>query len=197
MRFMSLSFRRGLWQTTVLVWGKLWALLSNSAKCYHEGMNALLVLTVLLAALFVLAYITKRRFGVLGLALCAGSLLSASWTSTLTPWIESQGVVFVSPPLSAVVSTLLILGPALLLLFSGPTYSSQLQRIVGAAAFALLAFVFLLQPIGIAFVFNESTSQIYNTVQQSSNLIIVIGILAALGDILITRTPRRRKKAEH
>jgi hypothetical protein len=147
----------------------------------------------LFAALFALAYITKRRFGVLGLALCAGSLLSASWASTLTPWLESHGVTFVSPPLSAVVSTLLILGPALLLLFSGPTYSSQLQRIAGAAAFALLAFVFLLQPIGIAFVFNDATSQVYNSVQQSSNLISAVGILAALGDILITRTPRQKK----
>jgi len=160
-------------------------------------MNALLVLAVLLVSLFALAYITKRRFGVLGLALCAGSLLSASWTSTLTPWVESQGIIFVSPPLTAVVSTLLILGPALLLLFSGPTYSSQIQRIAGAAAFAILSFVFLLQPIGIAFVFDDSTSQIYSSIQQSSNLIVVVGILAALGDILITRTPHSSKKPSH
>jgi hypothetical protein len=160
-------------------------------------MNALLVLAVLLAALFALAYFTKRRFGVLGLALCAGSLLSASWTATLTPWVESQGVVFVSPPLSAVVSTVLILGPAVLLLFSGPTYSSMIQRIAGSVAFALLAFVFLLQPIGVAFVFDDSTGQIYGAVQQSSNLIIVAGITAALADILITRTPHRSKKSSH
>lgn len=160
-------------------------------------MNALLVLAVLLVALFALAYLTRRRFGVLGLALCAGSLLSTSWASTLTPWVESHGIDFVSPPLSAVVSTLLILGPALLLLFSGPTYSSHIQRIAGAAAFALLAFVFLLQPIGIAFVFDESTSQFYNTIQQSSNLIIVVGILVALGDMLITRTPHHAKRSAH
>lgn len=160
-------------------------------------MNALLVLVVLLAALFALAYITKRRFGVLGLALCAGALLSASWTATLTPWVESQGIVFVSPPLSAVVSTLLILGPSLLLLFSGPTYSSAVQRIAGAAAFAILAFVFLLQPIGIAFVFDEATSQVYASVRQASDVIIVVGILAALGDILITRTPHHGRKSSH
>lgn len=157
-------------------------------------MNALLVLAVLLGALFALSYITKRRFGVLGLALCAGALLSTSWTATLTPWVEAQGIVFVSPPLSAVVSTLLILGPALLLLFSGPTYSSTLQRIVGSAAFALLAFVFLLQPIGVAFVLDETGSQIYATLQQGSSLIIVVGIFAALADILITRTPRHGGK---
>jgi hypothetical protein len=103
-------------------------------------------------------------------------------------------VVFVSPPLSAVVSALLILGPALLLLFSGPTYSGHLQRIVGSLAFALLAFVFLLQPIGVAILFDTATSQIYGTIQKSSNIIIVLGIVAALADILITRTPRHHKK---
>ena len=160
-------------------------------------MNALFILVALLVALFALAYLTKRRFGVLGLALCAGSLLSASWATTLTPWVQSRGIDFVSPPLSAVVSALLILGPALLLLFSGPTYSGRLQRIAGAAAFAVLAFVFLLQPIGAAFVFNDSTSQLYNVVQQNSNLITVAGILAALGDILITRTPHHGRKPVH
>ncbi len=158
-------------------------------------MNALLVLAVLLGALFTLSYITKRRFGVLGLALCAGSLLSASWTSTLTPWVESQGVAFVSPPLSAVVSTLLVLGPALLLLFSGPTYTSMVQRIAGSVGFALLAFVFLLQPIGIAMVFDDTGAQIYTSLQQNANLITVVGIFAALADILITRTPH--KKSSH
>jgi hypothetical protein len=160
-------------------------------------MNALVVLAVLLGALFALSYITKRRFGVLGLALCAGSLLSASWTSTLTPWVESHGVDFVSPPLSAVVSTVLILGPALLLFFSGPTYSSALQRIAGSVAFALLAFVFLLQPIGVAMVFDDTGEQIYSVLQQNSNVIVVVGIFVALADILITRTPHHSKKSAH
>lgn len=160
-------------------------------------MNALLVLAVLLATLFALAYITKRRFGVLGLALCAGSLLSASWASTLTPWIESHGIVFVSPPLSAVVSALLILGPALLLLFSGPTYANAVQRIAGSVAFALLALVFLLQPIGVAMVFDDNGERIYMAVQQNSNIVVVAGIFAALADILITRTPHHGKKPSH
>lgn len=160
-------------------------------------MNALVMLAILMAALFALSYLTKRRFGVLGLALCAGALLSTSWAATLTPWVESQGIVFVSPPLAAVVSTLLILGPSLLLLFSGPTYSSQIQRIIGSIAFAILALVFLLQPIATAFVFDEMGLQLYNMVHGSGNLIIVAGILLALGDILLTRHPRHGKKSSH
>ena len=158
-------------------------------------MNALVIVLVMLAMLFAMSYVTKRRFGVLGLALCAGSLLSNSWTSTLTPWVESQGVTFVSPPLSAVVSTLLILGPALLLLFSGPTYSSQIQRIIGSVAFALLSFAFLLGPIAAAFVLDDIGLQVYSVMQSNINLVIVVGILLALGDILMTRYPRHGKKS--
>lgn len=160
-------------------------------------MNALVILAILLGGLFALAYMTKRRFGVLGLALCAGALLSSSWGATLTPWVESQGVYFVAPPLSSIVAALLILGPSILLLFSGPTYSSQIQRILGSAAYAVLALVFLLQPIATAFVFDETGVQLYNSVFGLSNIIIVIGILLALGDILITRHPRGGKKSSH
>jgi hypothetical protein len=160
-------------------------------------MNALVILAILLGGLFALAYMTKRRFGVLGLALCAGALLSSSWGATLTPWVESQGVYFVAPPLSSIVAALLILGPSILLLFSGPTYSSHLQRILGSAAYAVLALVFLLQPIATAFVFDEAGLKLYNTVFGVSNIIIVIGILLALGDILITRHPRGGKKSSH
>jgi hypothetical protein len=160
-------------------------------------MNALVVFVVLLAALFVLAYVTKRRFGVLGLALCAGSLLSASWATTLTPWIQQQGVVVVSPPLSAIVSALLILLPALLLLFSGPTYASFFPRLAGSIAFALLAFVFLLAPLGLALVLDSTGLQLYTLLTKSSNIVIVVGIIAALVDILATRTPRAHKKPSH
>jgi hypothetical protein len=160
-------------------------------------MNTLVAFIIMFGALFGLAYLTKRRFGVLGLALCAGSLLSTSWTTTLTPWIEGQGIQTVSPPLSAVVSTLLILLPPMLLLFSGPTYSSTLPRLAGSIAFALLAFTFLLGPVGIGLALDPIGYQIYNTFTQMSNAIIVAGIAAALGDILLTRMPRHSKKSSH
>lgn len=157
-------------------------------------MNTLVVFAVLLIVLFALAFITKRRFGVLGLALCAGVILSAGWATTITPWVEAQGVSFVSPPLSAVVAALLTLLPALLLLFSGPTYSNKVQRIVGSAAFALLASVFLLGPLGEALVWDQGSSQVYQFLTSSGNVIIVAGIAMAIADILMTQSPKHHKK---
>ncbi len=158
-------------------------------------MKALIVFIILLAALFALAYFTKRRFGVLGLALCAGSLLSNSWSSTLTPWLQQQGVTLIVPPLSAVVSVILILAPAVLLLFSGPAYEKTLPRIGGAIIFALLAFVLMLNPLGLALVFDDLSLQIYSFLSLYSSYLIVIGVALALADILITRTPKRHHKA--
>jgi|SRR6266496_5643360 len=160
-------------------------------------MNALVVFIILFVGLFLLAYLTKRRFGVLGLALCAGTLLSTSWTTSLTPWIQQQGIEFVSPPLSAVVSTVLIMLPPVLLLFGGPTYSGKWQRIAGASAFALLAFVFLLTPIGEGLLFDPVGYRMYTFLSSYSNVITVAGIAGALGDMLLTRSPHHARRPSH
>lgn len=156
-------------------------------------MSALLVFVVLLLALFALAFFAKRRFGVLGLALCAGALLNGSWTSSLTPLIERQGVTLMAPPLASVVAMTLTLAPAVLLLFSGPSYTKLPSRIAGSAMFALLAFVFLLEPLGLAFVLDQPSQQVYSVVQHFGNLIIVAGIGVALLDLLLTRSPKGGK----
>lgn len=160
-------------------------------------MNTIVVFAILLVGLFAAVYIPKRRFGVLGLALCGGALLSASWTSTLTPWVESQGVSVVAPPLATIVAALLILLPPALLIFGGPTYSSNVQRTVGSVAFAILALVFLLQPLGDALVFDTAGTQIYSLLHANSNAAIVVGIALALADIMMTRTPHHGKKSAH
>lgn len=157
-------------------------------------MSAFLILAILFGALFTMSYVAKRRFGVLGLALAAGSVLNATWAAALTPWVQAQGFNVAAPPIGTLVSTLLILGPALLLLFGGPTYSSSTQRIVGSFAFAALALVFLMQPIGIALIFDETSAAIYRAVSESSNGIVAAGIVLALADLLMTRTPHRSSK---
>ena len=102
----------------------------------------IILLIILVVGLFLLSFLTKRRFGVLGLALCAGMLLSTSWTNVLTPIVAEQGITLLSPPLQSVVAATLILLPPIVLLFSGPTYNKMAGRIVGSIAFTLLALVY-------------------------------------------------------
>jgi len=159
-------------------------------------MISLILLVGILGLLFLIPFATNRRFGVLGLALTAGSLLSTNWTGTVTPFIEQHGVVMVAPPLAIVVSTALVLLPSMLLLLSGPSYSVAWQRILGSLAFALLAFAFLVDGFESALRLDTFGMQIVDFVATYSSLIIVSGITAALADIVLTGRHGRKGKKE-
>lgn len=154
-------------------------------------MNALIVSIVLVGLLFFIAYATRRRFGLLGLGLCAGALLSSSWTGTLVPAISAQGVVLTSPPLATVVASMLILLPPLLLLLSGPSYDKPLWRIAGAAAFAILAFTLLSAPLSTGLVFDEVTSRVFVGLDKYSSAIITVGVVLAVLDVLLSKSSKR------
>jgi hypothetical protein len=155
-------------------------------------MNIVVILIIIVGLLFAATYFTKRRYGVLGLALCAGYLLSTIWTADATSFVEGSGIELLTPPLSSVVSAGLVLLPAVLLLFSGPTYSKQWQRIVGAAAFALLATSFLLGSITHGLTFDATGQKIYDTLVDNRNLIVTLGVAYALYDILTLKTPKKK-----
>lgn len=157
-------------------------------------MSAIIFILGLAAVLFVAAFFSKRRFGILGLALGAGSLISTSWTSTITPLIEQQGVVLISPPLSAVVATVLTLLPPFLLMFSGPKISDTFSRIVGAGAFSALAVAFLIQPLAFALQLDGSAEDIFGIIQQAQSIVVVVGLVAATLDIMLYRPPKDKDK---
>lgn len=152
------------------------------------------VLLIIIGLLFATAYFTKRRFGVLGLALCAGSLLSVMWTAEVAEIVRSTGLQLVTPPLETVVAVSLVLLPALLLLFSGPSYSKIWQRIVGAGIFALLATSLLLVPLGDKLLLDDTTQEYYETLVDNRNVVITAAVAYALFDILILKTPKKKDK---
>ncbi|HSE60754.1 MAG TPA: hypothetical protein VLA88_00500 [Candidatus Saccharimonadales bacterium] len=160
-------------------------------------MTSLVVIGLLFGVLFLLSFLTRRRFGVLGLGLAAGSLLALHWTGTLTPFIEKQGFTLVVPPLSIVVQSALILAPPLVLLASGPTYSKMLWRLLGSLAFAALALAFLRSSIGSSLQLDGPGLTIYNHLKEYESLIIVAGLVAAIVDMFLTRKPKGKdgKKA--
>lgn len=162
-------------------------------------MISLVFFLALLGSLFALSFLTKRRFGVLGLALAAGAVLSTNWAATLTPFIEQQGVTIAVPPLSTVVAAGLVLAPPLLLLFSGPSYNKTSARVLGSAAFSVLAFAFLLDPLGDAVQVSEQGMMLYKVFLDYQSLIIVTGLIIAVADIFVTRKGSHGKgrKAEH
>ena len=160
-------------------------------------MQVVVILGGLLLVLFVLAFVTKRRLGVLGFALAAGAIFSGQWTDVATTTIEGLGLQIVAPPLGLLVAVILLLLPALLLLMSGPTYSKKGQRIFGAAVFAILACAFLVEPLGRNIVLTPETQDIYTFIATNNTYIITLGLIASLADLLVTKTHKPPKEGKH
>jgi len=154
----------------------------------------LVIFLILIGVLFATAFFTKRRFGVLGLALAAGAMLSTLWVGDLTPIIAKAGIEIIKPPLGSLVSAGLIVTPALVLLFSGPTYKTLRQRIIGAVAFAILATSLLLEPLGSALVIDGVGKTVYDFFVQYHASIITVALVLAVLDLLVTKTPRAHKE---
>ncbi len=159
-------------------------------------MSFVVIFLILIGALFATAYFTKRRFGVLGLALAAGAMLSTLWVGALTPIIANAGIILVKPPLESVVGAGLILLPAILLLSSGPTYKAFSQRLIGSAAFAILAIALLLQPLGSALVIDGIGQPVYAFFLNNRAIIVTICLVLAVLDLLVTKNSRRTKNHE-
>lgn len=140
---------------------------------------------------------TKRRFGVLGLALAAGSMLSALWAEKLTPLVRDAGLNLQNPPLITIVSVGLVLLPAIVLLFSGPSYHDTPRRLIGALLFAGLAFALLIEPLGSALVLQDQGRQIYDFFAANQVYIVTVGLIVAIFDLLSTHTARHHREAKH
>ncbi|HEY1085657.1 MAG TPA: hypothetical protein VGE34_02940 [Candidatus Saccharimonadales bacterium] len=160
-------------------------------------MSVALVFIVVLGLLFGLAFLTKRRFGVLGLALAAGAMLSSLWAEALTPVIEEAGVVVDKPPLATLVAVALVLLPAIVLLFSGPSYKDLPLRLAGAFCFAALALALLVEPLGSAMILEGDSQTVYQFFTNNRVYIVTAGLILALLDILATRTPRHHRASKH
>ena len=156
-------------------------------------MNVAIVYFVVLLILFILSYLSKRRFGVLGLALAAGAMLSDLWAEKLTPLVASTGLEITAPPLITIVGVLLVLLPAVLLLFSGPSYHYRWERVLGALLFATLATALLIGPLGSGLLLIGDSKEMYDWFFANRVYIVTLGLIAALVDLLFAKTPKHTK----
>lgn len=150
----------------------------------------MVIVGVVALVVFALPFLTKRRFGVSGLALAAGSMLATLWVGDVTPFIAKAGVVIVQPPLESVVTLILTLLPAVLLLFSSPKTSSSLQRVGGSIIFAALAIALLMPALESALVVDPSGKSLHDFLVTNRAAIVTVGLIAAVLDILFRMKPK-------
>jgi hypothetical protein len=160
----------------------------------------LIVILVVAVALFGIAFATKRRFGILGLALSAGVVLAQSATSYVAEFFQKQALPVAPLSYTGTATILLIMLPALILLAGGPTYSSKKVAVVGALGFALLGTFFLLGPLTTALPTTDlAVREALIKIAQSQDIIIIVALVLALIDTFMVHgaAGRRHKASKH
>jgi hypothetical protein len=153
-------------------------------------MNVVVTFAVIGVVLFLWSYLTKRRFGLLGLALAAGSMLSTIWAPYITKAISVHGFVVMNSLTNSFVLSAIVLAPAVLILLHGAKYHGSAARFIGALLFTLLAMALLVEPLGYALpLTNQTGIQAYNWLTANKQMIIGIGLIVAVVDMFLTRPP--------
>jgi len=158
-------------------------------------MNILAVCIIVSAFLFFVVFITKRKFGLLGLALAAGSILSSLWVEKAG---YTLGMLNVTASLLVIslISALIILLPAMLLIFHDVRYRTFFGRVVGAGLFTLLALAFLIDPIGRVLIPQGASAVIYSCLVVNNHTIIAVCLILAIIDLLIPKHKKSHEKHE-
>ena len=160
-------------------------------------MLVLALLVGIAAALFAAAFFSKRRFGLLGLALTAGATLSTLWSYDAGLIISSTGLVPDGPITNAVALAVVVLLPAIMLFFHGYSYKSMFGRVVGSVLFTVLALAFLTEPIGSVIALSGISQDVYNFIVANKSTIISIGVIFAVIDLFFTKPPSKKERERH
>ena len=158
-------------------------------------MVTIIILGGVALLLFAGAFISKRRFGLLGLARTAGATISTIWEYTAGLMVSSTGLVPNGPITQAAVQSLIVLLPAILLLFHGYSYKNIVSRIIGSLLFAVLALAFLVEPIGNALPLEGLGADIYRQIVNYKDVIISVGVVIAVIDLFFTKPAHIAEKA--
>jgi len=149
---------------------------------------------VVAALLFAGAFLSKRRFGLLGLALTAGATLSTIWDYEAGLVVSSTGLVPDGPITNAVTLSIIVLLPAILLLFHGYTYKNIGGRVIGSLLFTALALAFLVEPIGFALPLEGFAADAYSWMIEYKGAIISAGVVLAVIDLFFTKPAKLADK---
>jgi len=145
--------------------------------------------------LFILAVLFNRRFGLLGLGLAVGLVLSDIWTDWLLD-LAKQSNIIIEPYAPTLLKVMIILTPVLIFLFKGFSYKGLIGRFIGAGMFVVLAIAFLIKPLSYFWAIQGVGDVIFNFILEKRTIIMGIGLLFAVADFFIAKPsykPRRER----
>lgn len=153
-----------------------------------SSVEVAVIIAFVVLVLFVFAYVTKRRFGVLGLALAAGYVLSKLWETNIADYVASSGIEFDAVSPVTLVTLIVILLPSIVLLFGGPTYKSKRGRLIGSLLYAVLAVVFSLDALQYTLVLIGPGKEVFDLLVQYQQVILTAALAGAIVDIMHARS---------
>ena len=157
-------------------------------------MGVIVILFVLVVALFLGAFFSKRRLGVLGLGLTAGAVISPLWSENAGYVVSLTGLVDEGPLVNAIAVSALILIPAVLFMFHGYTYKHIVGRVIGSLIFTLFAAALLVGPIGSIVTLTGPVGDVYQWVTNNRDYIVSAGVIVIVVDFLFARTVQKSDK---
>jgi len=136
--------------------------------------------------LFVAAYVTKRRFGLLGLGMAAGSIISGIWGYEAGLVASVFGISSGSIATSAATMATILL-PAIILLFRGSGYKTIVGQVAGAGLFMILAMAFISEPLGHILTVQGFGASAYAWLLTNRMMIIGFGLILAIIDLFLMK----------
>lgn len=155
----------------------------------------LVIILVVLVSLTFFAYASKRRYGVLGLALTAGLVLSQQIARDTSNFLRAADMPVEPLAYQSAASILLILLPSLVLLLAGPQYTVKRSRVIGSVAYGLFATVLLIGPLTIDLPTLDATVKpVLDIIAANKATIVTIAVVAAVVDMFSASKPQKLSK---
>ena len=159
-------------------------------------MQVAILFGAILIVMFILAFFSRRRFGVLALSLAAGSVLSSIWSKQLSDTLEQTGMGAAVLPIGVIASVLLLIAPALVVVLGGPKHQERHKQVLAAFSFALLAAAFLVEPMGSYISLSGDALAAYKWLLASHNYVITVGLVLGIFDVFVGQN-KKTKKSKH
>lgn len=151
-------------------------------------MNVAVVVGGVAVVLFLLAYFTRRRFGVLGLALAAGYVLSKVWEASIPGWAVQIPLEMGVVDSVTIVTLVIILLPSVVLLLGGPSYRTVRGRLLGSLLYAVLAVVFSLGALEHSLVLMGQGRVVFELLVEYQQYILTLALGVSIIDIVYARS---------
>ena len=160
-------------------------------------MSVALLFGAIVVAVFLIAFISARRFGPLALGLAAGSLLAELWAGWLTALLESVGVEVSWLPMGVVATLVLLLAPLIILLLGGPRYFARVERVLSACAIALLTAALLVKPLGKYLVLDGQALSVYTWLVSVWQYVVTTGLVLGIVDMFLLHNKKSSHEKKH